>query len=119
MASKAKLETPKKAYPEKGPSKSNPQPRKGKGKRKTPKKNPLRLSEASKNWWPVRGRWKGTNLRSQEGQATPGARLQPIPKRKKKKMKPSGAIGRWPRGWPRRQLVTGRGQVGSPRAQAI
>ena len=31
MASKAKLETPK-TYPEKGPSKSNPQPRKGKGK---------------------------------------------------------------------------------------
>ena len=93
MASKAKLETPK-TYPKRGPSKSNPQPRKGKGKRKTPKKNPLRLTEASKKWWPVRGRWKGTNLRSQEGLATPGARLQPIPKRKKKK--DEAQWGDWP-----------------------
>ena len=99
MASKAKLEPKKKHTPKKDPAKAthNPEKEKEKG---TPKKNPLRLTKASKNWWPVRGKWKGTNLRSQEGLATPGARLQPILKRKKKdkkkKKKDEAQWGGWP-----------------------
>ena len=72
MASKAKLE-PQKTYPEKRPSKSNPQPRKGKGKKETPKKNPLRLSKASKKPVARKGRVEGNEPEVSRGPSNTGS----------------------------------------------
>ena len=95
MASKAKLE-PQKNLPRKKTQQKQPTTRKRKRKKETPKKNPLRLSKASKNRWPVRGRWKGTNLRSQEGLATPGASYNQSPKERKKKKEDEAQWCGWP-----------------------
>ena len=59
MASKAKLETPKKTYPEKGPSKSNPQPRKGKGKKENPEQKPFTFVRGLKKLVARKGQVEG------------------------------------------------------------
>ena len=115
---------PKKHIARKGNrSKSNPQTETEKEKKKGhPRNRNPYVFPGLQNLLARKGQEEGMpSLRSQEGLATPGARLQPILNRKKKKRKkkPIGAIGRWPRGWPQRQLVTGRGQVGSQRVQAV
>ena len=126
MALKAKLENPQRnTQPEKGTAAkvAHKQKREREKKKKGhPRNRNPYVFPRLQNLLARKGQVEGMpSLRSQEGLATPGARLQPILNRKKKKRKkkPIGAIGRWPRGWPQRQLVTGRGQVGSLRVQAV
>ena len=69
---------------------------KRKGKKTKTKGGNLYVCPDPKKRWPLRGGWKKQKLRSRRGQATPGARLEPSRKKKKREKKETSQRGNWP-----------------------